>query len=85
VIVLTKPSHILISNKALLLSGKQTKIMVSDDFKVSLLFQNPLLKTSVKYLEDCLCGWEASCILAACLTIIIWLDPDIVNHMLGWR
>jgi hypothetical protein len=51
VIVLTLPSHILISYNALLVIGKETKSTVSDDLKVSLLSDNPLLKRPFKILE----------------------------------
>jgi len=84
VIVLTQPSHILISNNALLVRGKETKSTVSDDFKVSQLFDNPLLKLPFKLLEACFRRRETSWIWAPRLTIIIRFLPDIIDHIFGW-
>jgi hypothetical protein len=64
---------------------KETKSTVSDDFKVSLLSDNPLLKLPFKLLETCFHHREASRILASRLTIIIQFLHDIVDHILGWR
>jgi hypothetical protein len=72
------------SNNSLLIIGKETKSMVSDDFKVSLLSDNPLLNVPFKLLETCFHRREDSWIWAPCLTIIIRFLPNIVNHILGW-
>jgi hypothetical protein len=40
VFVFGKPSHILCSNKSLLVIGKETKSMAVDDFNISLLSDN---------------------------------------------
>ena len=58
---------------------------VSDDFKVSLLSDNPLLKLPFKLLGACFCRREASWIWAPRLTIIVRFLPYIVDHILGWR
>jgi hypothetical protein len=73
------------SNPALLVILKETKSMVSDDFKVSLLSDSPLLKLAFKFLEACVCGRDASWIWAPRLTIIIQFLPDILNQILAWR
>jgi hypothetical protein len=66
----------------LLVIGKETKSTVSDDFKMLLLSDNPLLKLPFKHLEGCFRCQEASLIGAPRRTIIIRLLPDIVDHIL---
>jgi hypothetical protein len=66
----------------LLVIGKETKSTVSDDFKMLLLSDNPLLKLLFKHLEGCFRCQEASLIGAPRRTIIIRLLPDIVDHIL---
>jgi len=56
-----------------------------DDFKVSLLSDNPLLKLPVKLLVACSHRREASLIYAPPLTINIDFLPDIFEYILGWR
>ena len=65
--------------------GKETKSTVSDDFKVLVVSDIPLLKLPFKRLEACLCHWEASWIWAPRLTIIIGFLPDLVYHILVRR
>jgi len=85
VIVLVQPSHIVIGNNAFLLIGKEIKSAVLDDFKVTLLSDNPPLKLSVELLEACFHHQEASWIWVLHLSIIIWLLSNIVDHILSWR
>jgi len=85
VIVLVQPRHNLIRNNALLVIGKETMSTVSNDFKVSLLSDNPLLNLPVKLLESFFRHREASGIWGLRLTIIIRFLPDKVDHILGWR
>ena len=85
VIVHAQPSHILISNKALLVISKETKSTVSDDFKLSWLSDNHLLKLPFELLEACFRSREASWIWMPHLSIIIQFLPDIVVHILRWR
>jgi len=77
--------EVLISNNTLLVIGKETKSTVPDDFKVSLLSDNPPFKLLVVLLEACLRPWEASWIWALHLSIIIRFLPNIIDHILGWR
>jgi hypothetical protein len=65
-----------------LVSGKETKRKVSDDFKASLLSDNPLLKLPFKLLEDHFSHRKASWIWALPLTIVIRFLLNIVDHIL---
>jgi hypothetical protein len=76
-IMLAWPSHILISNNALLVIGKITKSLVSDDLKVSLLSDYPLLTLPFKLLKACFHYQKASWICVPRPTMIIYLLPDI--------
>jgi hypothetical protein len=56
-----------------------TRSTVLDDFKVSLLPDNFLLKLPFKLLEACFHSWKASWIRVPHLTIIIQFLPNIVD------
>jgi hypothetical protein len=66
-----EPSHCPISNNALLVIRKETKSTVSDDFKVSLRSDNPLLKFPFEQLGACFRHQDAPSICAPRLTIIV--------------
>jgi len=51
VIVLVSASHILVSNNTSLVIGTVTKSTILDDYKVSLLSDNPPFKLALQHLE----------------------------------
>ena len=85
VIMLPKRSHILISNKPLLMIGKETKTTVPDDIKISLWSDKPSFKLLFNILEADFRSQEASWIWVPRLSIIIQFLSNIVDHILGWR
>jgi hypothetical protein len=84
-IMLMYSSYILISNIDLLGVSKENMSTVSDDFKLSLRSNNPLVKLRINHLESCLRRRETSLIWTLCFTINIRFLPNIINPILGWR
>jgi hypothetical protein len=75
----------IIRNNVLLVIGKEIKSTVSDDFKVSLQSDNPLMKFLLKLLEVCFCHQESCCIWVLYIDNFIQYLANIVDHILGWR
>jgi len=82
-IVLVSPSHILNRNIALLVITRETESMVLDEFKVSLLPDNPPFMLPFELLEACYHCREHPGIWAAYLRIVNQFLPDIIGHILG--
>jgi len=59
--------------------------MVSDDFKLSLLSDNPPLQLPFKLWAACFYWQEASWIRVPPLSIIIRFLPNIIDYILSWR
>jgi len=85
VIVLALPSHILIHNNALPVICQETKSIVSDDFKVSLLPDNPPWMLHFECLESCVRCQEAAWIGVGHLSIIIQFLPNMIDYIVCWR
>lgn len=70
---------------SLLIIGTETESMVSDDFKVLLLSENPASKLAFKLLEACFCSLEACWSWEPHLSSIMQFLPNIIGHILSWR